>query len=53
MLVKAVVKAHKEHEIVNTSLDGNEIVFHEEVNSGIVSGEATHVIDGLVYYKLR
>jgi len=35
MLVKAVAKALKEHEIVNTSLDGNEIVFHEEINIGI------------------
>jgi len=35
MLVKAVAKALVDHEIVNTSLDGGEIVYHEQVNVGV------------------
>jgi len=35
MLVKAVAKALVDHEIVNTSLEEGEIVYHEQVNVGV------------------
>ena len=35
LLVKAVAKALVEHEIVNTSLAGDEIIYHGEVNVGV------------------
>ena len=49
MLVKAVAKALLEHGIVNTSLEGDEVVYHDEVNISI----AVALAEGLVVPVVR
>ncbi|MCL1896325.1 MAG: 2-oxo acid dehydrogenase subunit E2 [Clostridiales bacterium] len=49
MLVKAVAKALLEHRVVNTSLDGDEIVYHDEVNINV----AVALEEGLVVPVVR
>lgn len=49
LLIKAVAKALLDNEIVNTSLEGDEIVYHSEVNIGV----AVAVPGGLVVPVIR
>ena len=49
ILIKIVAMALRENPVINTTLDGNEVLFHEDINVGF----ATALDDGLVVPVVR